>query len=99
MGKLLVILISLPVSLVATASVTDNLGGFLEYGVLGLSVLALGTALIKKDKQVNSLYSQLVEKAEKDTEKYHELAEELNNTMNALIEIVEEKKWIGFLVW
>ena len=55
-----------------------------EYGVLGCAVILLVMALIRKDRQVNALYIRLVEKAEKDSNKYHQLAEALNDTMQEL---------------
>lgn len=59
-----------------------------EYGVLGVAVILLIMALIRKDRQVNALYIRLVEKAEKDADKYHQLAEALNDTMQELTDSV-----------
>jgi len=73
-------------------AVTGNpLFGFAEYGVLGLCVIALTIALVRKDRQVNALYIRLIEKAEKDATKYHELAEALNDTLKELVDAVEVK--------
>lgn len=73
----------------AASGILENVLGFSEYGVLGMLVIILTIALIKKDRQVTALYSRLVQKAEKDTEKYHELAEELHKTLKELAEALE----------
>jgi len=63
--------------------------GLLEYGVLGIGVVLLAVAYIRKDRQVNALYIRLVEKAEKDANKYHELAEALNDTLQELADAIK----------
>jgi hypothetical protein len=65
--------------------------GLVEYGVLGICVIGLTIALVRKDRQVNALYTRLIEKAEKDSVKYHELAEALNDTLQELVDAVEVK--------
>lgn len=94
LNKLAIILSSSIVSTTANAAneVTQHpLFGFAEYGVLGLCVIALTIALVRKDRQVNTLYIRLIEKAEKDATKYHELAEALDDTLKELIDAVELK--------
>lgn len=59
---------------------------FLDQGVLGAVVVLLVMALIRKDKQVNHLYIRLVEKSDKDAQKYHELAAAQNDVLNELAE-------------
>ena len=85
--------ITLATSIMTTPTdVTSNpLFGFAEYGILGLSVIALTIALIRKDRQVNMLYIRLIEKAERDADKYHELAEALDETLKELIDAIEFK--------
>lgn len=63
---------------------------FLEYGVLGAAVVLLVIFLIRKDKQVNALYIRLVEKSEKDANKYQELAAAQNEVLAELIEEIQE---------
>lgn len=63
---------------------------FAEYGVLGIAVIILALALVRKDRQVNALYDRLIEKSDKDSQKYHELAEALNDTLKELTEAVIE---------
>lgn len=58
-----------------------------EYGVLGICVAALTYAVIKKDKQVNTLYLRLIEKSERDAQKYQELSVALNDTLKELIDL------------
>lgn len=62
----------------------DVTGKLMEYGVLGIMVILLLVAYIRKDRQVGTLQDRLVAKAERDSEKYHELASELNMTMRDL---------------
>lgn len=56
----------------------------IEHGVLGIAVVFLSLALIRKDKQVSSLYTRLVEKSDRGAHKYHELATEMDRTMKEL---------------
>jgi len=67
---------------------SSALMGLLEYGILGIAVVLLIIALIRKDRQANTLYDRLVEKSERDSNKYHELAEALNETLQELTEAV-----------
>lgn len=92
LNKLAIILSSSVIADTANAAqeVTQHpLFGFAEYGVLGLCVIALAIALVRKDRQVNALYIRLIEKAEKDSTKYHELAAALDETLKELIDAVE----------
>lgn len=62
----------------------------LDYGTLGIVVIILLVFLIRKDKQVNTLYVRLVEKAELDSAKYHELAAAQGDVLKELIEEIQE---------
>lgn len=44
----------------------------------------------KKDKQVDVLYQRLAEKSEKMVEKYSILGSELNSTLQALVDALDE---------
>jgi len=78
--------------LVAQAQV-DPLSGalfaLLEYGVLGIALVVLLIAYIRKDRQVNTLYIRLIEKSERDAHKYHQLAEALNDTLQELTDAIQ----------
>lgn len=63
--------------------------GLLEYGVLGIAVVLLVVAYFRKDRQVNALYVRLIEKAERDANKYHELGEALNDTLKELTDAMD----------
>lgn len=67
---------------------TSALLALLEYGVLGIAVVLLIVAYIRKDRQVNALYIRLIEKAERDSDKYHELAEAMNDVLQELTDAV-----------
>lgn len=92
LGKLSIILLISGVLLGQAAPagdpITTSLFGLLEYGVLGIAVVLLVVAYIRKDRQVNALYVRLIEKAERDSNKYHELAEALNDTLQELTDAV-----------
>lgn len=70
--------------------IDSALQSLLEQGVLGAAVVILIVFLIRKDRQVNALYVRLVEKAEKDAAKYHELATAMNETLSELVDEIEE---------
>lgn len=66
------------------------LQSLLEYGVLGAAVVILIIVVIRKDRQVNGLYIRLVEKSERDSEKYHELASAQSEVLKELAEEIQE---------
>lgn len=75
----------------AADPVSKALYSLSEYGVLGIAVILLVMALIRKDRQVNALYIRLVEKAEKDASKYHQLADALNDTLKELTKALTDE--------
>lgn len=62
----------------------------LEYGVLGAAVVLLVLVVVRKDKQVNALYIRLVEKSERDAEKYQELAAAQSEVLAELVGEIQE---------
>lgn len=66
-------------------------GELIKQGLLGaLLVLALWVAW-KKDRQVGALHRRLIEKAEKDAEKYYQFAMEMTTTMKALTDAITKE--------
>lgn len=68
---------------------------FLEHGILGLiAALAIFVAW-KKDRMVHALQDRLIEKTEKDADKYYQFATEMNNTMKALTNaVIDDRRQI-----
>lgn len=62
----------------------------MDYGVLGAAVVILIVMLIRKDRQVNTLYLRLVEKSEKDSQKYQELSSAQADVLRELAEEIQE---------
>lgn len=63
-----------------------------NHGPMGLvAAVALWWAW-KKDRQVSALTRRLIEKSEKDGDKYHQFALEATNTMKALTSAVLDKE-------
>lgn len=62
----------------------------LEYGALGAVLIIMIIMMIHKDRQVNALYVRLVEKSERDSEKYHELSSAQSDMLRELAEEVQE---------
>lgn len=62
----------------------------MEYGALGVVLVIMIVMLIHKDRQVNALYIRLVEKSERDSEKYHELSSAQSEVIRELAEEVQE---------
>jgi hypothetical protein len=61
-----------------------------EHGIAGvIAAIAIWIAW-QKDKQVTSLWGQLVAKSDAMRERYHTLATELNATLEALSEAIFE---------
>lgn len=65
----------------------------MEFGVLGVAVVILVIALVRKDKQVNSLYVRLVEKSERDSDKYHDLAAAQSDAVKELAGEIKEMRY------
>ncbi len=65
---------------------TDLIKTFAEHSLLGVAVVALTLLLLRKDRQVTTLYNRLVTKSEKQSLKYHELAKELDDTLREILE-------------
>ena len=68
------------------------IGELFKQGLLGLlAAIALWVAY-KKDNQVGNLQRRLIEKSEKDAEKYYQFAMEMNSTMKSLTEAINESE-------
>jgi len=63
----------------------------IEQGILGIGVVFLAIAYIRKDKQVTALYTRLVEKSERDAQKYHELAETMDGTLKEMSQAIKSR--------
>jgi len=70
--------------------IDQAIASLLDYGALGAAVVILLVFLIRKDRQVNALYVRLVEKAERDSAKYHELAAAQGEVLKELVEEIQE---------
>ena len=59
-----------------------------EYGILGIAVILLVLALLRLHRQNGHLYDRLIEKSERDSEKYHELGSAMNEALQELAGLV-----------
>lgn len=69
-------------------AVAAVVGKLLEYGPIGIVCIVALYVAWKKDRECAALKDRLIEKTEKDAEKYYQFATEMNNTMKALTETV-----------
>jgi hypothetical protein len=61
-----------------------------KQGLLGVVAVVAMMIASRKDKQVTALYDRLERKSDKAAEKYHELSTEMNETLKALTDAIEE---------
>ena len=65
------------------------LSEFASQGLMGVVAILAIIIAVRKDKQVSALYDRLEQKSEKAADKYHTLANEMNDTLRALTDAIE----------
>lgn len=67
------------------------LAKFAESGILGIVAAAAIWYAWRKDRECKALYEMYIRKNEDMVERYHDLSTELNGTILALTETIEEE--------